>query len=102
MMKSKKTQATSLKELTDQFADPTGLQSILEERRNTHGDYSDNAETYDALTKIIDLDRLDPERRLAMDVILQKLCRIQNGNPNFKDHWDDIAGYATLASKSLD
>ena len=100
-MKLRKTQGTSLKGLTDQDADPTDLQSILNARKNTLGDYSENAETYDALTKVIDLERLDPERRLAMDVILQKLCRIQNGNPNFKDHWDDIAGYATLASKTL-
>ena len=34
-------------------------------------------------------------------MILQKLARAFNGNPNKKDTWDDIAGYATLVSKTL-
>lgn len=101
-MKSKKTQGTSLKDLMEDKVDQTDLQSILKARKNTHGNFSENAQTYHDLIRIIHLDRLDPERKLAMDVILQKLCRIENGDSNFKDHWDDIAGYATLASETLE
>jgi hypothetical protein len=29
------------------------------------------------------------------------LARIASGNPEHIDHWDDIAGYATLAANYL-
>lgn len=32
----------------------------------------------------------------AVEMILVKLSRILNGDPNHEDHWDDIAGYAHL------
>ncbi|WP_257617167.1 hypothetical protein [Campylobacter pinnipediorum] len=35
-------------------------------------------------------------------MIAHKIARILAGNPNYKDHWDDIAGYATLVSKELE
>ena len=33
-------------------------------------------------------------------MIALKLSRILSGQSNFKDHWDDIAGYAKLASEA--
>jgi hypothetical protein len=35
-------------------------------------------------------------------MICHKIGRILNGNPNNKDSWWDIAGYATLIVKQLD
>jgi len=32
-------------------------------------------------------------------MIALKLSRILSGQADFKDHWDDIAGYAKLASE---
>jgi hypothetical protein len=43
-----------------------------------------------------------PEVREALDMIAHKIGRILAGNPMYKDHWDDIAGYATLVSKFVD
>jgi hypothetical protein len=34
-------------------------------------------------------------------MIVHKIGRIVNGNPDKVDHWDDIAGYATLVSDRL-
>lgn len=37
----------------------------------------------------------------GLEMILHKIGRIINGNPHYKDSWDDIAGYATLVAKEL-
>ncbi len=34
-------------------------------------------------------------------MIAHKIGRIVSGNPNVQDHWDDIAGYAKLASNEI-
>lgn len=31
-------------------------------------------------------------------MIAHKIGRILNGDPNYRDSWDDIAGYAKLAA----
>lgn len=38
-------------------------------------------------------------QRESIDLIATKLARICCGDPNHRDHWDDIAGYATLVSQ---
>ena len=43
-----------------------------------------------------------PEQIEALDMIALKLSRILSGQANFRDHWDDIAGYAKLASEACD
>jgi hypothetical protein len=35
-------------------------------------------------------------------MILHKIARIVNGDPNWSDSWRDIAGYATLVADRLD
>ena len=35
-------------------------------------------------------------------MIVNKLARIYNGDPNYSDSWRDIAGYATLVADRLD
>ena len=44
-------------------------------------------------------DRLSPVQREAVDMICLKLSRIISGQSHFRDHWDDIAGYARLATE---
>ncbi len=39
---------------------------------------------------------LSASQRESLDMILHKIGRIVNGNPNHTDSWDDIAGYAKL------
>jgi len=38
----------------------------------------------------------------ALEMIVHKIGRIVNGNPDVIDHWVDIAGYATLVADRLD
>lgn len=37
----------------------------------------------------------------ALEMIVHKIGRIVNGNPDVVDHWVDIAGYATLVADRL-
>ena len=47
-------------------------------------------------------DRLNSAQQESLEMILHKIGRILEGNPNVEDHWDDIAGYAKLVSKMLE
>lgn len=92
---------------------PRPTEAILSERAKTHGDYSVHARITQALKATIRdfhvvkpasdtpfpaMDRLNPEQRESIDMILHKLGRIIAGDPDFRDHWDDIAGYAKLVA----
>lgn len=37
----------------------------------------------------------------GLEMIQHKIARILAGDPNHVDHWDDIAGYATLVANIL-
>lgn len=75
---------------------------ILKERQSTHGDFSDNARTAQQLKEVVrnsvGWETMNAVQKEATDMILHKIARATNGNASFKDHWDDIAGYATLVS----
>ena len=75
---------------------------MLQERAKTHGQYAKTAETSQKLKTAMMLSknwpRLTEPQAEAIEMIASKLARILNGDPNFRDHWDDIAGYAQLAS----
>jgi hypothetical protein len=81
------------------------IESILAERQTTHGDFTDNARVMQSLKRVVQTevgwDRLTDVQREALHMILHKVGRIISGNPNTHDHWDDIAGYAKLASERI-
>lgn len=80
--------------------------ALLIERSATHGDFSVHAAATCALKDIMatfdNWQRLDVTQREALDMIAHKIGRILAGDPNFKDHWDDIAGYARLVAQRLE
>lgn len=79
---------------------------LTSERNKTHGDFSANARISQELKmtmyKYQAHDDMTLEQREALDMICLKLSRILSGNTNFRDHWDDIAGYAHLAAESCE
>lgn len=81
----------------------SNVDALLAERGKTHGDYAVHARVTQTLKSIVDEfeDPMSNEQREALDMILHKIGRICAGNPNHIDHWDDIAGYATLVATSL-
>ena len=79
--------------------------SLLAERGKTHGDFSQHAQiTQDLkfiMTSTPGYAKLTASQREALDMNAHKIGRILAGDPNFPDHWDDIAGYARLVSLEL-
>lgn len=47
------------------------------------------------------LKSLSPSQTEALQMIAHKMSRIYAGDPNHADHWDDIAGYATLCADEI-
>ena len=80
-------------------------EKILAERNRTHGDFARNAEISQQLKMLFDRygkEDLHVVHREALDVIALKISRILSGQSHFKDHWVDIAGYATLGANICD
>lgn len=81
-------------------------EEILAERGKVYGDFTDHARITQTLKSVVRLNsqRSDGGTKLscvhqeALDMICHKIGRILNGDPNYRDSWDDIAGYARLAA----
>jgi len=81
------------------------IEKILAERGKTHGDFSIHAAITDAIKYHMHNSSkwsyLSPTQREALDMTAHKIGRILAGDPDHKDHWDDIAGYTTLVAREL-
>ena len=78
--------------------------NVLNERRQTHGDWisqSQCAHDIKFLFRNAGIKRLSVCQQEVLSMIAVKISRILHGNPNHPDHWEDIAGYATLALREL-
>jgi len=77
----------------------------LHEHGQQYGNFSNQAKIAQELKKVIHSEygytRLSSDKREALDIILHKISRIVNGNPDHIDTWHDIAGYATLVERIL-
>jgi len=106
---------TSLAEGVKQMTDPLpkavpldAIKKLLDERGKTHGSYPDHARITQRLKRVAVEELFDRSRRgqpelsyealESIDMILHKIGRVIAGDPNFQDHWDDIAGYAKLVN----
>ena len=80
---------------------------ILDARAKTHGDFTANAlvsqqiknALFHEMGGSVDFSHVQRE---SLEMIALKLSRIATGNPNVRDHWADIAGYATLVANTLE
>lgn len=77
--------------------------NTLSARGSTHGDFSTNAQISQRFKDIVGPYRgkLSAMQSEALDMIFHKIARILAGDPNFKDHWHDIQGYAKLVEDRL-
>ena len=77
--------------------------NVLEERAKTHGHFCDVARSAQASkSEIGKANHLDITQSEALDMIATKIARILHGNPNERDHWLDIEGYARLVRLELE
>jgi len=80
--------------------------TIICARKPVHGEYSNVVAKAQAIKRAILMGGggcgpLTDLHLESIEMIATKLARICCGDPNFRDHWDDIAGYATLVSDRL-
>src|SRR5262245_1321155 len=80
-------------------------EDILAERGARYGSFATHANiTWDlkeAMRRTRKWNDLNTSQKEALDMIAHKIGRILNGDPNYADSWDDIAGYAKLVSQQL-
>lgn len=80
-------------------------EQILSERQQTHGSFEENAHLSQELKRLLrskdGWNCMTLAQGEALDMICLKISRIMSGDANYRDHWDDIAGYATLISRTL-
>lgn len=87
--------------------DETDVDAVLDSRAKDYGKFIEGAEIMQMLKRLVHNyieDRGTPlafDQREALDMIIHKVGRIINGNPDKVDHWVDIAGYATLVADRL-
>jgi hypothetical protein len=84
------------------------ITDLLTERGKTHGNYTHHAEITQTLKHVMRVaagdnncshwHKLNRCQMEALDMIAHKIGRILAGDPDFRDHWDDIAGYAKLVA----
>lgn len=80
-------------------------EEILAERGKRYGDFKGHAEITWALKAVMHTTEgwgnLNHSQRETLDMIAHKIGRILNGDPNWADSWEDIAGYAKLVANQL-
>jgi hypothetical protein len=76
--------------------------ALLSARGKTHGCYAEQADITQRHRAVLrsakNWDSLSSVQKDAIEMISVKISRIISGDPSHRDHWEDIAGYATLAA----
>lgn len=94
-------------ELAAHLAEVDAIHAILNERGKRYGEFTGHAQITQALKDCMTgctnskWRQLSDDKKEALEMIAHKIGRILNGDPNYKDHWVDIAGYATLVANTL-
>lgn len=81
----------------------TDVNDTLAERGKRYGDFTDHARISQSLQAAMHLSPnwpdLSDDKREALILIVHKIARILNGDPEYADNWHDIGGYAKLAEE---
>ena len=85
----------------------TNIDQTLDERAQDYGKFKDGAALMQGIKRLLaDHARMHnktfaDDQWEALEMIVHKIGRIVNGNPDKVDHWVDIAGYAKLIADRL-
>jgi len=91
----------------EMFDFPDEVDATLDVRALDYGKFIEGAEVMQMLKRVVQNALSNRDKVLAhdqaeaMDMIIHKIGRIINGNPDVVDHWLDIAGYAQLVADRL-
>ena len=92
----------------EMFDFPDQVDETLDARAVDYGKFIEGAEVMQMLKRVVQAALNNRDKTLAhdqaeaMDMIIHKIGRIVNGNPDVVDHWLDIAGYAKLVADRLE
>jgi hypothetical protein len=84
------------------------VDTTLDARAVDYGKFIEGAEVMQMLKRVVQNALSNRDKVLAhdqaesLDMIIHKIGRIINGNPDVVDHWLDIAGYAKLVADRLE
>jgi len=84
------------------------VNGVLDARGQDYGKFRDSAALMQGIKRLL-ADHASRHNKTfaddqweALEMIVHKISRIVNGNPDKVDHWVDIAGYATLVADRLE
>jgi hypothetical protein len=80
------------------------VEETLVTRRSTHGDFTEFSEVSQSLSRVMRSSpnfssKMTDTQIEALEMVFHKAARILTGEPDFAEHWHDIAGYATRAEE---
>lgn len=82
-----------------------GIDATLNERGGRYGSFVHHARIAQALQDVLHGEpgwtALAADQRQALTVICDKIARMLNGDPNYRDNWHDIVGYAKLVDDRM-
>jgi hypothetical protein len=91
----------------DEREPETGIDETLDERAQDYGKFRDGAALMQGIKRLL-ADHARAHNKTfaddqweALEMIVHKMARIVNGNPDKVDSWTDIAGYAKLVADRL-
>ena len=90
------------------FPDETNVDEVLDQRAVDYGAFKDGAELMQGIKRQLAAHAQKHGKTFAddqweaLEMIVHKMGRIVNGNPDKVDHWTDIAGYAKLVADRLE
>lgn len=84
----------------------TDVKVMLDERETRYGVFTGQAKISQELKLRMHCapkwGTLSYDQREALDMVVHKIARLLNGDPDYADNWIDIAGYATLVASRLE
>lgn len=74
------------------------IEKTLAERGARYGEFRDLSKISQEFKEVLNKHskNLGPLHKEALEMIIHKISRILNGDPNYDDNWRDISGFATL------
>jgi hypothetical protein len=91
----------------EQSLEGSDIDETLDERAQDYGKFKDGAALMQGIKRLLaDHARVHnktfaDDQWEALEMIVHKMARIVNGNPDKVDSWTDIAGYAKLVADRL-
>ena len=90
------------------WKETTAVDEVLDQRALDYGAFKDGAALMQGMKRLL-ADHAQKHSKTfaddqweALEMIVHKIGRIVNGNPDKVDHWTDIAGYAKLVADRLE